>query len=242
MVRVVKDPTVRRTEILDVAQRLLVTRGYEQMGVQDILDELQISKGAFYHYFDSKRALLAAVIDRMQDALREPLISLVADAELSATDKLRGFFSTAFGWKTTQRELFMNLLGVWYSPENAMVRQQVRDNALRRLAPVFQNIIDQGVSEQALTIGSPEDMGRVALVVAIDLSDRVAAWLLADASTRQPIADIVHTVALYSAAVERLLGAPSGTIEIFDPDLLAQWAAPAPRQRSTRHPRERRDE
>jgi TetR/AcrR family transcriptional regulator, transcriptional repressor for nem operon len=80
MVRVVKDPTVRRTEILDVAQRLLVTRGYEEMGVQDILDELQISKGAFYHYFDSKLALLAAVIDRMQDALREPLVGGVPGA------------------------------------------------------------------------------------------------------------------------------------------------------------------
>ena len=68
----------------------------------------------------------------------------MGDAELAATDKLRGFFSTAFGWKTTQRELFMNLLGVWYSPANAMVRQQVHDNALRRLAPLLQNIIDQG--------------------------------------------------------------------------------------------------
>ena len=89
---------------------------------------------------------------------------------------------------------------------------------------------------------SPEDMGRVALVVAIDLSERVAQWLLAGASTRQPVADIAHTVALYSAAVERMLGAPSGTIEVFDPDLLAQRAAPPPRQRSTRQLRGRGNE
>jgi AcrR family transcriptional regulator len=242
MVRVVKDPAVRRAEILDAAQRLLVTKGYEQMGVQDILDELHISKGAFYHYFDSKLALLAAVIDRMQEAVREPLVSLTEDAELSATDKLRGFFSTAFGWKTTRREFFMNLLRVWYSPDNAVVRRQVHDNALRQLAPLLEQIIGQGISEQVLTITSPDDMGRVALVMAIDLSDRVAEWLLTDASGRQPVADIVHTVALYSAAVERLLGAPSGTVEILDRDLLARWAAPPPRQRSTRHRPGRRDE
>jgi hypothetical protein len=89
---------------------------------------------------------------------------------------------------------------------------------------------------------SPEDTGRVALIVAIDLSERVAQWLVADASTRQPVADIAHTVALYSAAVQRILGTPSETIEIFDPDLLAQWAAPPPRQRSTRQRRGRGNE
>jgi TetR/AcrR family transcriptional repressor of nem operon len=235
VVRTVKDPAVRRTEILDVAQRLVAAKGYERMGVQDILDELQISKGAFYHYFDSKLALLGAVIDRMQAAMREPVVSLVGDVELSAIEKLRGFFSTLFGWKTTQREFFLNLLRVWYSPENAVVRQHVHDNAVRRLAPLLQEIVEQGVSERALTITSTDETGRIALVVAIDLSDRVAAWLLAEESQRQPFNDIAHAVSLYSAAVERLLGAPSGTVEMFDRDLLAQWAAPAGPQRSPRH-------
>jgi len=54
-------------EILDVAQRLVNTKGYEQMTIQDLLDELQISKGAFYHYFGSKQALLEAIIERIVD-------------------------------------------------------------------------------------------------------------------------------------------------------------------------------
>jgi TetR/AcrR family transcriptional regulator, transcriptional repressor for nem operon len=232
--RVVKDPAVRRSEILDVAQRLVATQGYEQMGVQDILDELQISKGAFYHYFDSKLALLGAVIERMQAAMGEPVVSLAGDADLSATDKLQGFFSMLFGWKTTQRELFLNLLRVWYFPGNAVARQQIHENTVRRLAPLLQEIIEQGVAEQALTITSSEEVARIALVVAIDLSDRVAAWLLADESQRQPVADLEHTVSLYSAAVERLLGASSGTVEIFDHDLLVQWGALAGRKRPPR--------
>jgi len=39
------------------------TTGFEQMSVQDILDELKISKGAFYHYFDSKLALLDGLVN-----------------------------------------------------------------------------------------------------------------------------------------------------------------------------------
>ena len=67
MARIVKEQAYaeKRNEILDVAQRLVYTKGYEQMTIQDILDDLQISKGAFYHYFDSKQALLEALIERM---------------------------------------------------------------------------------------------------------------------------------------------------------------------------------
>ena len=52
--------TVRRDAFLDVAQRLVETKGYEAMSIQDVLDALEVSKGAFYHYFDSKQALLEA--------------------------------------------------------------------------------------------------------------------------------------------------------------------------------------
>jgi AcrR family transcriptional regulator len=59
---------LRRDAFVDAAQRLIQTKGYQQFSVQDVLDELDASKGAFYHYFDSKAALLDAVIDQMADA------------------------------------------------------------------------------------------------------------------------------------------------------------------------------
>ena len=64
MARTVKAEAVaaKRKEILDAAQRLVFTKGYEQMSVQDILDEIRISSGAFHHYFDSRRALLEALV------------------------------------------------------------------------------------------------------------------------------------------------------------------------------------
>lgn len=61
MARVVNQDAyrARKNEILDVAQQLvMVTKGFDEMSIQDILDELGISKGAFYHYFDSSRICL----------------------------------------------------------------------------------------------------------------------------------------------------------------------------------------
>jgi len=49
----------KRREILNAAGRLVLSKGYEQMSIQDILNEVQMSSGAFHHYFDSRGALLS---------------------------------------------------------------------------------------------------------------------------------------------------------------------------------------
>ena len=56
---------LRRDAFVDSAQRLIQTRGYEQFSIEDLLDEVGASKGAFYHYFDGKPALLQAIVERM---------------------------------------------------------------------------------------------------------------------------------------------------------------------------------
>ncbi len=55
MPRIVKHPEVRRAEILDCAQALFLARGYDQASLNDVIAEAGLSKGAFYHYFASRR-------------------------------------------------------------------------------------------------------------------------------------------------------------------------------------------
>src|SRR6266700_3782012 len=89
MARIVKEEEYagKRNAILDVAQRLIYTKGYEQMTIQDMLDDLQISKGAFYHYFDSKQALLSALIERMGDQIEQLVLAIVRQKLLAARVK-----------------------------------------------------------------------------------------------------------------------------------------------------------
>ncbi|TME77617.1 MAG: helix-turn-helix transcriptional regulator [Chloroflexi bacterium] len=79
--------TVRRDAFLDVAQRLVQAKGYEAMSIQDVLDELEASKGAFYHYFDSKQALLEAVVERFADVAIAELAPVLSDPKLPALRK-----------------------------------------------------------------------------------------------------------------------------------------------------------
>src|SRR5215471_17929329 len=109
MARIVKEPAVRRNEIVDVAQRLVYTKGYEQMTIQDILDDLQISKGAFYHYFGSKLAVLEALMDRVFEEMEQLLLPIVHDPRRSALAKLQRFFAASVRWKTVRKEYMGDL-------------------------------------------------------------------------------------------------------------------------------------
>ena len=53
----------RRKLILNTAEELFCTRGFDDTSVNDVLEITNLSKGGFYHYFDSKDALLLAVCE-----------------------------------------------------------------------------------------------------------------------------------------------------------------------------------
>ena len=84
---------VRRDEILDVAERQIRTVGYDAMSIQALQDELGVSRGAIYHYFRSKEAILAAVIDRMTRPGMAMLEPIAHDPDLPAVDKLQAVFT-----------------------------------------------------------------------------------------------------------------------------------------------------
>src|SRR5690348_8466635 len=79
---------LKRDAFLDVAQRLIQTRGYEAMSIRDVLEQLETSRGALYHYFDSKQALLEGVVERFADAAMTQVQPILDDPSLPALRKL----------------------------------------------------------------------------------------------------------------------------------------------------------
>jgi TetR/AcrR family transcriptional repressor of nem operon len=62
-----KDGIATREKILDAAQDLILDRGYVGMTVEHVLDEVGITKGAFFHHFKTKDDLAKALLRRFAD-------------------------------------------------------------------------------------------------------------------------------------------------------------------------------
>lgn len=227
MARVVKEYGVRRNEILDSAQRFVYTKGYEQMTVQDILDSLHIAKGTFFHYFNSKSALLEALIERMLDEMERIAVPVVDDPNLAALEKLQRFYATIGRWKTAQKDFLLALLRVWYTDDNAIVRQKMLVAGLGRLTPMLTAIICQGIREGVLSTRYPEHAGEVVLAILQGLGDAFAQSLLSFDPALHDLRHIQGKVDAYTDALERVLGAPSGSVWLVDTETLKEWF-PAP--------------
>ena len=64
---------LRKKQILETAERLFCENGYEKTSVQDILDVLRLSKGSFYHHYESKELLLSCICEKRAQASAEEL-------------------------------------------------------------------------------------------------------------------------------------------------------------------------
>lgn len=213
----------KRREILDSAQRLLNTKGYGQMSIQDILKDLQISKGAFYHYFDSKAALLDALVERITLEVESVLTPIVEDPSLPAIEKLQRYFDTASRWKTDRKALMLALLAVWYADENALFRQKQTAAAFKQTAPAVAAILRQGVAEAVFSTTDPELSSEIVLALLASLGDTTAQLLLADDLRPATQQRFERAAAAYNEALERLLGAPRGSLQVIDPETLGEW-------------------
>ena len=173
---------VKSGEILAAALQLVSTKGYERMAIQDLLDVLQISKGAFYHYFDSKRALLQALVDRLLVDVEQVLTPIADDPHRTAPVVLARFFAAFARCKAEQRPFVLGVLPVWYGDENAIVREKVREATIERLAPLVAAIIRRGCDAGTFTVAYPDQAARLVLGLTQDLADRLARILIADSA------------------------------------------------------------
>lgn len=225
MARVVKEleNAARRNDILDAAERLVYTQGFDEMSIQDILDQLQMSKGAFYHYFASKQALLQAMIDRSQREVILLLTPIVQDPTQPALQKLDHFFNAITGWKNARKAMLLALMRILYSDANALVREKQRLLGKQTLIPLLDQIIEQGQREGVIKIGCAEPVGSVVLSLLIALGDTLSEILLSDRQAEGECQHIEATVSVYIYAVEQVLGLAPNVLHLVDREMLWEW-------------------
>ncbi len=213
----------KRNEILDFAMGLISSKGYERMTIQDILDGTQISRGALYHYFDSKKAILGALVDRMATAAEQAIRPIIDDPNLSALEKFNRYFEASASWKTMQKDLILRLLPMWFSDENAFIRQKMTAESLTRTARLLVPMIRQGIEEKVFTTRFPEEAAVIITGVFLTFTDTLVARLLAPEGGLASSQGFCYILASYVDAIERILGAPPGSLKLLKADDFKDW-------------------
>ena len=218
-----KRHTVRREAFVDAGLRLMQSKGYEQMTIQDLLDELEASRGAFYHYFDSKQELLVAMVDRIADQALSGVAPMVDDPGLAAIPKLQSFFGGIAQFKTDRKALMLEFINVWKSDDMAVVRDRLRRAMQQRVAPILARIVRQGVAEEVFSVESPSETASILMALILGFQDSATELYLARQANTISFAEAEQALRSLAHAFERILGARADSIPIVDQRTLEEW-------------------
>jgi len=225
MSRNVKDYDVRRDEILQVAQRLFYSQGYESTSVQNIIDIVGIAKGTFYHYFNSKQHLLEELIAIMVEAIMNTLETMIADQNMDAIQKLNRFFSDSQAVKFEKLQVVHTLLQVLSNDENTFLREKLKVESIKKVPPLLSRIIKQGKEDGSFTCEFPNEFAEIIMYISQGFSENLVQLILEKNTDSQLYELVLRKTVTYERAIEQLLNASPGSIHILSPDQIKKWLA-----------------
>ena len=213
----------RRDQIIEAAERLFYEKGYEQTSVHDVLDALSLSKGGFYHYFQSKIELLEAVCRRQSVRDAEEMTAAVARQE-GAVARLNTLLRYCGLLRADRMDFALLVLRVGYLGGSLQLRACLREGLMETALPMMREIILEGMAENVFFTRFPDDIGELILQLFANITDELA-MLIASGAPENQMGDMLTRLETYRCSIETLLGAPFGTITLCDLRLIPEAAA-----------------
>lgn len=223
MARIVKTPDERRRELIACAQKLFYSKGYESTSVRDIVNEVGVAKGTFYYYFDSKAAILQAMISELVAQAIALLHKIVADETLTAIPKWQRAFQVINKWKVEHKAEMIELSRLMHKDENVLLRYKMRRQRKQMVAPEFAKIITQGVSEGVFKTEFVEDSAEIILAIMETFSETFSDLLLYPEKYDNALVLARCKLLAMQTAIERVLGARSGSLPFINMQMLEAW-------------------
>lgn len=231
MPRVIKHPDIRRTELLDLALRRFLDRGYENVSLNDLIVAAGTSKGAFYHYFSSKEALVAALAERSATEAFELLRPVFDQPGSDALQRLNAGLRASFQVKMQlgapeQIAAMVSLL----RPDNQHLYRRITAIWEELFRPVLTALIAEGVAQGVFDTFDPEGVGDMIQGFAASMQGNLLSLLDASSSeawTRAVDAAVTRQ-RLHGIAIDRILGLPDGTIAVLDREQIEAMVAGLP--------------
>jgi len=223
MARVVKTPDERRSELIAAAKRLFYEKGYKRTSVNDIVAEVGVAKGTFYHYFDSKTAVLEAVVGEIVAQTMAILQAIVSDPSLSAISKWQQAMQATGNWKIEHKDELLKIRRILLMEENVLFERKLRTQVSKMTSQALAEIIAQGVDEKVFAPQMIAEAADIVVTLVMSLGESVNVLLFNPENYEDPAALAQRKNTAVQTAIERVLCAPPGSLPIIDDQTLNAW-------------------
>ena len=185
----------RKQELLNIAYRLMISKGYEETSIDEIIAEARIAKGTFYYHFKSKEEMLEALINMMITEQTERAKQFLF-APLPIPQKAIAII-TSFRPNSDE----MTIQNALNKKENIVRNEKINKRVIDEAVPILSEVVEEGIAQGILDCDNIKERVRITLIISSDMFDH-SSFTSAD-------------VDVFIDTVEKILGAKKGTFEFI---------------------------
>ena len=151
-----KHPKVTVGKILEVSKRLFLEKGYDNTKIQDIADELGMTKGAIYHHFESKEEIMNKLGETMF-IHNNPFEIVKKRNDLNGLEKMK------LAIKLNQSNEQMVELTNQALPllENPQILAKMFESNYQNLLPYWLELIQEGQEDGSIKTDQPKELAEL---------------------------------------------------------------------------------
>ena len=186
--RDVKEPEIRRAEIMDAAMILFMEKGYTNTTTQDIVDKVNISRGLLYYHFKNKEDILYCLVEQYSDKLLKDIYIIVYDEDKTAIEKIRSFIDVTIISSEKVSAEGTVLQKTVDLEENQYMIDKLSHKLIEKLTIYFEKIISQGIAEKVFSVKYPLETAEFLMTAYVFVSNNIS---IRD-SKKEPISDYLN--------------------------------------------------
>lgn len=148
-----REKELRSESIIDAAERIFFSKGFEHATMNDVAEEAELSKGALYLYFHSKNELCMAILQRSLHILKEIFEILQKDNNLTGIEKFPKLANLFINFAKEHSNHYDSLLSYREHRENCpatgkIIKSIVEEN--KKINSIISNIIKMGQADKTI--------------------------------------------------------------------------------------------
>ena len=197
--RIVKEAEERKNEILDVAERLFGTKGFDNTSTNDILNEIGIARGTLYYHFRSKEDILDAMIERMSRQLIKKAADIFNQKDIPVLQRLTMMMAL-----NVDGNLGQEVMDQVHKPQNALLHQKMQIGLLTGINPLITSLIEEGIAQGICQTDFPAEVAEMTLLYSNTVFDDLMQY--SEDERQQKVTAFIYNL-------ERLLGMERGSMQ-----------------------------
>ena len=214
-----QDGIARKQEILEAALSLFERIGYENTTVQNILDEVGIGKGTFYHHFSSREEVLDNIVDENIESVQRILEAVAEDTSLTAIEKLRKLIVSVQNYRNRNTARRFALIRILMREENHTLAYKYTERVVEQTLDLYTKVIAQGNEESIFDAPYPRKTAEMIIRMGNHFRGQIEKMKeqvssVADSRREAREHEISEIIGFMHIMTVRMLGIPAETLDI----------------------------